>query len=56
LGVVVGTVQVSGAAGSVGVLGAAAVVELGGVGRIAVAELVVPRWIRSYLLPRRRMR
>lgn len=42
LGVVVGTVQVCGASGSVRVLGAAAVVELGGVRRVAVAELVVP--------------
>lgn len=40
--VVVGTVEVGGASWSVGVLGAAAVVELGSVGRIAVAELVVP--------------
>jgi hypothetical protein len=47
LGIVVRTVQVCGASGSVGVLGAAAVVELGGVGRVAVAELVVP-----VLLPR----
>jgi hypothetical protein len=42
LGVVVGAVEVGGASGSVGVLGAAAVVELGGVGGVAVAELVVP--------------
>jgi hypothetical protein len=40
--VVVGAVEVGGAPGGVGVLGAAAVVELGGVGGVAVAELVVP--------------
>lgn len=40
--VVVGAVEVGGASGSVRVLGAAAVVELGGVGGVAVAELVVP--------------
>lgn len=40
--VVVGDVEIGGAAGCVGVFGAAAVVELGGVGRVVVAKLVVP--------------
>jgi hypothetical protein len=41
LRVVVGQVEAGSAAGGVGVLSAAAVVELGGVGRVAVLELVV---------------
>jgi hypothetical protein len=50
LRVVVGEMGGGGAAGSVGVLGAAAVVEPGGVGRVPVLKLVVPApsapWLR----------
>ena len=49
--VVVGAVEVGGASGSVRVLGAAAVVELGGVGGVAVAELVVPGRFRFDWFP-----